>query len=77
MRPPLDIDGSELPTPDPSSDVAHAAWWLLFCRRNHFQLRGMVRVGSVQMQEVVDLDQPRSSSVPDISGWEAAGMVNE
>ena len=77
MKPITDLDGSVIPPPGPSSDVADAAWFLLFCRRNHFQLRGGVRVGTVHVQEVIDLDQPGKTGPMDPGAWAAAGFSQE
>jgi len=77
MKPITDLDGSIIPTPGPTSDAAEAAWFLLFCRRNHFQLRGGVRIGAVQVQEVIDLDQPGKAGPMDLGAWAAAGFSQE
>lgn len=74
-RPVTDIDGREIPPPEPTSDGAAFERLILFCRRNHIQITGCVKVGSITVQSVTDMDLPGAKPVVEPGPWAAAGWV--
>lgn len=71
-KPVTDIDGQEIPPPEPGSDAAVLERLLLFFRRNHFGIGPLVKVGSITVQ-VVDLDQAKPDVVQDLGAWATMG----
>lgn len=76
-RPVTDIDGREIPPPEPTSDMATFERLVLFCRRNNIQLAGCVKVGSIMIQSVTDLVLPGAKPIIDPGAWQAAGWMPE
>lgn len=76
-RPVTDIDGREIPPPEQTSDMATFERLVLFCRRNHIQINGCVKVGSIMIQSVTDLDLPGAKPIVDSGAWNAAGWMPE
>ena len=63
MKPIMDVDGTELPPPEPSSDLAAFERLTMFCRRNNIRLGPMVRVGSIVVT-MEDRDLPTKTENP-------------
>lgn len=75
MKPITDIDGREIPAPEPTSDLANLERWVMFCRRNHIRIMSNVpmRFGSIVVA-IEDMDLPRPAGLPD-SDLEALSLI--
>jgi hypothetical protein len=71
-KPITDIDGREIPPPEPGSDLAVLERLMLFGRREHFGIGPLVKVGSITVQ-IVDLDQPKRDTAQDLGAWATMG----
>jgi hypothetical protein len=66
MKPITDIDGRDIPPPEPTSDLAAFERIVMFCRRNHIRIVPTVpmRIGNIVVA-VEDMDLPRPVGAPD------------
>lgn len=72
-KPITDIDGRDIPPPEPTSDLAAFERLVMFCRRNHIRIgNAPVRIGSIIVQ-IEDLDLPKGNSIVEPGPWIAAG----